>query len=181
MIPGCLSPEHHDFASQDANSRSAGKACCIFRRAVMTTIKKRLVLAPQQELHVPRGPWTKQMKSFPASFCEASITKHEENSGAAKHCISGYWMFKADVSSVLMHQGSDTTFVKRNVQASFTLSNTYQRKLCGIIKRRRQRRPQHMCSRCRWCVQACWSSTLVPVGQSTSQHMGHLTDSVARI
>ncbi|KAH7950842.1 hypothetical protein HPB52_002297 [Rhipicephalus sanguineus] len=62
----------------------------------MTSVKKRPVLTPQQELQVPRGPWTKQLKDFPAEFCEESIKQHERAHGAEKHCTAGYRMFKAD-------------------------------------------------------------------------------------
>lgn len=87
----------------------------------------RPVLTPQQELQVPRGPWTKQLKDFPAEFCEESIKQHERAHGAEKHCAAGYRMFKADkVGSVLLHYDKDSTFVKASVQASFSLAKIYE-------------------------------------------------------
>ncbi|XP_064457136.1 uncharacterized protein LOC135367975 [Ornithodoros turicata] len=74
---------------------------------------------------LPKGPWTKQLKDFPRSFCEKSILDYQEAVGASKHYLEGYAMFKAEkVKDVLLHHSTSTT-VKGKVKASYTLRKEY--------------------------------------------------------
>lgn len=76
---------------------------------------------------LPPGPWTKQLKDFPAAFSESHIREHGQAVGAQKHIISGYKMFKAQkVQNIFLH--TTTTFdvvIKATVEASMSVTKHY--------------------------------------------------------
>ncbi|CAG9771558.1 unnamed protein product [Ceutorhynchus assimilis] len=80
---------------------------------------------------IPKGPWTKDFRSFPKTFSEQKLLSYKEvkKEGSVKHHLLGYRMFKASkVSDIYLHYSINSVLVKANVEATMKR----QRYLCHI-------------------------------------------------